>query len=133
MRRVKGSDIGLLGCPHCGKEVEFFISGQVAYIFCSDHNCHGGMRIQWGGHDEPYRFIERMKTSWNQRTPNGYGIIAAKRYIEKYRNEIYQAAQREDPDYCNFCIEVLDEVLNKLDCFIPTGGRPIDTIVSPIR
>lgn len=119
-----GSSIGFLSCPHCGKETEFYISGYKAHIICSDHNCWGGMSVQWGTHDEPYRFIEKMKASWNQRTPDGHAIIAAKSYIEKYRDEIYREAQGEDSDHFGCCLNVLDEVLNKLDCFIPSGGRP---------
>lgn len=121
---VVGSSIGFLGCPHCGKETEFSIRGNKAHIICSDHNCWGGMSVQWGTHNEPYRFIEKMKASWNLRTPDGYGIVAAKRCIEKYREEIYQDTQQEYSDHCRYCVEVLDEVLNKLECFMPSGGRP---------
>ncbi len=126
MERIKGSSIGFLNCPHCGKETEFFIRGNKAYIVCSDHDCWGGMDCQWGTCDEPWRFIEKMKASWNQRTPDGYGIVAAKRYIEEYREEIYQDSQREDSCYGFFCVEVLDAVLNKLECFMPSAGRPTE-------
>ena len=118
MNRVKGSDIGLLNCPHCGKEVEFFVSGNVAYIFCSDRNCWSGTRCQWGTADEPYRFIEKMKNDWNKRTPDGNALVAAIEYIVEYRNYVYQEAQKEYSDYCYYCIDVLDEVINKLECFI---------------
>lgn len=123
MTIVAGSSIGFLSCPHCGKETEFYISGYKAHIICSDHNCWGGMTAQWGTHDEPYRFIEKMKASWNQRAQDGHAIVAATKYIEEYREEVRRDLQSEYSEYCQHCLDVLDEVLNKLDCFTPIGGR----------
>lgn len=121
---VKGSTIGFLSCPHCGKETEFYIHGNSASVICSDHNCWGGMTCNWGGQDEPYRFIEKMKACWNQRTPSGHSIIAARDYIRKYRDSIQEEIQQGESDFSGCCLDVLDKALNKLECFLPSGNTP---------
>lgn len=119
MRVVPGYNVGFLSCPHCGKESEFLIGYDEAHIICSDHNCLGKMSVHWGTRDEPYRFIEKMKANWNKRTPDGHAIIEATAYIEKYRKEVYNDSQEEYSDCCAHCVEVVDEILNKLLCFTP--------------
>lgn len=47
MDRISGKTLGLDVCPHCGKEVDFLVSGNTAFIICSDRNCLGGLRISW--------------------------------------------------------------------------------------
>ena len=119
MRVVPGNSIGFLNCPHCGKESEFLIGYNEAHVICSDHNCLSKMSVHWGTSDEPYRFINKMKSNWNKRTPDGNALIQAKDYIEKYRSEIYDKSQEEYSDYCRYCVEVIDVIIDKLLIFTP--------------
>lgn len=115
---VKGSDIGLSTCPHCGKEVEFIMHPYDAYIICSDHNCWGFSQVRWGTNDDPYIFIEKMKANWNKRVPEQNALIKAIEYLEKYRAEIYELNQQPDSEYMGCCIETLDEAIHKARMFV---------------
>ena len=118
MNRVKGSELGLATCPHCGKEVEFLIHGNTAYIFCSDHNCWGGSRVSWGTLDKPYIFIEKLKANWNKRVPEQNALVKAIEYIEEYRNQIYEQNQQECSEYFGCCVDALDEAIQKAKAFV---------------
>lgn len=117
MRYVNGTQLGYLNCPYCGKETEFAIGYSEAHIMCSDHNCLGMMSVHWGTHDEPYRFIEKMKANWNKRNPDTSTLIGAIDYIHKYRNVVYDDSQKEYSDCCAHCVEVVDDILDKLITF----------------
>lgn len=119
MKIVDGSSLGILSCPHCGEDVDFYTFGRKAFIVCKDKDCWGGMKVEWGSHDDPEPFIEKMKRNWNTRTPDGHALIKARAYIEKYRDRIYEESQKPYSDYCAYCVQVLDEVLNQLDVHVP--------------
>ena len=119
MSRVKnGKDMGLEPCPHCGKDVEFFISGNTAFIYCSDHNCLGGSRVSWGTNDTPYIFIEKLKANWNNRCADQNALVKALEYLDKFRNELYQQTQNEDSERWGCCVDTLDEAIDKARMFV---------------
>lgn len=118
MDKISGKVLGLDVCPHCGKEVEFLISGYTAYIICSDHNCLGGLRVSWGTNDKPYVFIEKLKSNWNKRCADQNALIKAINYLEEFRDEVYQQTQEEDAERWGCCLDTLDEAINKAKAFV---------------
>lgn len=57
-------------CPFCGKEAEPIQEPPMqhrAYIICSDHNCWGHMKVEWGTMDDKDKFIKRLIENWNRR------------------------------------------------------------------
>ena len=120
VNRVMGKDLGLATCPHCGKEVEFLVHGNTAYIFCSDHNCWGGSRVSWGSADKPYIFIEKLKANWNKRVPEQNALVKAIEYLEEYRDTINKQIEqdKEDSYFYGCCIEALDEAIQKARVFV---------------
>ena len=118
MDKIGGKALGLDVCPHCGKEVEFLVSGGTAYIICSDRNCLGGIRISWGTNDKAYIFIEKLKSNWNKRCADQNALIKAIEYLEEFRDELYQQTQNEYAEKWSCCLNTLDEAINKAKAFV---------------
>lgn len=117
---MRGVDAGFAECPHCGKESEFVRHSSTAYVICSDHNCWGCMEVTWGTEDDPEVFISKMRRNWNKRAAsNNTGLEAAIKSVRKYRDQIYAENQEPCSEYDQLCVDVLDEALLKMSCFVP--------------
>lgn len=117
---MKGKEAGFAECPHCGKESEFTRRSSEAYVICSDHNCWGGMDARWGTEDDPEKAIAKMRRNWNKRVlSNNTGLDAAIKSIEELRKRVYEENQRPFSRYDQVCVDLLDEVLFKMRCFVP--------------
>lgn len=117
---MRGSDAGFDRCPHCGKESEFVRRSGTAYVICSDHNCWGGMEVGWGSKDNPEVFIAKMRRNWNKRAAsNNTGLEAAIKSIREFRKQIYEENQQPYSEHNQLCVDMLDEVLLKMSCFMP--------------
>ena len=109
--------MNLLACPHCHKPVELVnIQGGYA-IVCSDLNCLGGMKIHYGWDDEREIFKNKLVSNWNKREPEVRAVTAAVECIRNYRDELYESTQEPYDEHGACCIQVVDEILNRLNCF----------------
>ena len=109
--------VKLAPCPHCGSDAELVDIFYGYAIVCTDKNCFGGMRIKYGSCDDRERFLNKLITDWNKRDPDTKVITEAIECIEKYRGDIYDETQEEYDEHGSCCVDVLDEVLNRLRCF----------------
>ena len=75
------------------------------------------MDIHYGWHDDAEMFKKKLISNWNRRTPEVPAIDAAVRCIEKYSEDLYKSMQEPYDEHGACCIRVLDEVLNRLQCF----------------
>jgi hypothetical protein len=75
------------------------------------------MRVTFGSCDNEEIFLQKLISDWNNRNPDARTIVAAIGCIEKYRDSIYNETQEEYDDHGGCCVDVLDEVLNRLRCF----------------
>lgn len=125
------NSINLALCPHCGSEVELInIQGGFA-IVCTDKNCLGQMRIQYGSCDDRKLFLNKLITDWNKRQLEVTSIRAAIDNISTYRDFIHDESQEEWSEHCSYCVDVLDEVINRLVCF--NTGNIVDRKAVRIR
>ena len=109
--------MNLISCPHCHKPVEFVeIQGGYA-IVCSDHNCLGGMSIHYGWYDDREIFKNKLISNWNKRTPEVRAVNAAVECIRKYGEDLYASMQEPYDEHGACCMQVVDEILNRLNCF----------------
>lgn len=111
------SNIELLRCPHCNSEMRLVKIHQGYAIVCTDKNCLGGMRINYGSNDNKEIFLATLISNWNKRMPEVRAITAATECIGEYRNKVFSKTQEPYYDHGQCCIDVLDEVLNLLRCF----------------
>ena len=109
-------------CPFCGGEVRFVSIQNGFAIVCGDKNCLGQMRIMFGRCDNKEIFRETLISNWNKRNPEVRAVIAAYECIEDYRNTLYEETQESYDEHGGCCIDVLDEVLNRLQCFTTTAA-----------
>lgn len=114
--------VELKPCPFCGKPVNFIRIQWGFAIVCSDKNCLGCMQVRYGTCDNEEIFKAKLISDWNKRSPQVPAIEAAWNCILQYRNEIYAACQEPYDDHGGCCIEVLDEVLNRLNCFTASAA-----------
>ncbi len=112
----------LNNCPHCGSTVSL-VQIQYGYaIVCDDKNCLGQMRVHYGTCDNEEIFLQKLISDWNKRSPEVRAVTAAIECIEEYRNKIYDETQEEYDEHGSCCIDVLDEVLNRLLCFTSSAA-----------
>lgn len=104
-------------CPHCGSPVRLVHISHGYAIVCEDKNCLGGMQINFGSCDNEEIFLAKLISDWNNRQPEISAVITAINCIENYRNNLYEEMQGPYDEHGYCCIEVLDEVLNRLQCF----------------
>ena len=109
-------------CPFCGEEVRLVrIQGGFA-IVCNGRNCLGGMRILFGSCDKEEMFLQKLISDWNNRDPEVLAVTAAIECIENYRATLYEEMQEPYDEHGCCCIDVLDEVLNRLQCFTSSAA-----------
>lgn len=104
-------------CPHCGHPVRLVDIMHGYAIVCESTNCLGGMRINFGACDNKEIFLAKLISDWNKREPEIPAVAAAINCIEDYRNNLYEEMQEPYDEHGYCCIKVLDEVLNRLQCF----------------
>lgn len=104
-------------CPFCGSEVNLVHIHNGFAVVCSDKNCLGQMRITYERCDNKEIFLEKLLSDWNKRKPEVRAVTAAYACIEEYRNTLYEEIQEPYDEHGDCCISVLDEVLNRLNCF----------------
>lgn len=107
----------LVSCPHCGKPVEFINTRGGYAIICSDHSCLGRMEIHYGWMDNREIFKKKLIANWNRRQPEIRAVDAAVNCILKYRKELYDSCQEPYDEHGQCCIDVADEIINRLRCF----------------
>ena len=109
-------------CPFCGEQVRLVhIQGGYA-IVCEGRNCLGMMQIKYGSCDNAEVFKEKLISDWNSRKPEILAVTAAVECIENYRNTLYEKTQEPYDEHGYCCISVLDEVLNRLQCFTASAA-----------
>lgn len=109
-------------CPHCGAEVNIVRIQNGYAIVCGDKNCLCQMRVMFGSCDNEEIFLQKLISDWNKRSPEVRAVVAAIECIEEYRNTIYDEMQEEYDEHGCCCIDVLDEVLNRLQCFTSSAA-----------
>ena len=110
-------EVELKLCPFCGNKVSLVRIQNGYAIVCNGRNCLGGMSIKFGLCDDEEIFLQKLISDWNSRKPEVLAVEAAVECIEDYRETLYNMAQEPYDDYGCCCMEVLDEVLNRLQCF----------------
>ena len=104
-------------CPHCGKPVELIRTQYGFAIICTDHTCLGGMEIRAGLRDDEELFKRKLIANWNKRQPEIRAVDSAIQCIENYGDELYQSMQEPYDEHGQCCIDVVNEILNRLMCF----------------
>ena len=104
-------------CPHCQKPAELVHTQGGYAIICSDQNCLGGMEIRYGSEDNKEIFKNKLISNWNRRTPEVRAVNAAFECIKKYGEELYASTQEPYDEHGSCCIQVVNEILNRLNCF----------------
>ena len=107
-------------CPFCGESVRLIDVHNGFAIVCEGRNCLGGMRISFGSCDNRNIFLQKIISDWNSRKPEVLAVTAAIECIEDYRNDLYEKTQEPYDEHGYCCISVIDEVLNRLQCFTST-------------
>jgi len=104
-------------CPFCGKKAELFsIQGGFA-IGCEDKNCLGVMQIHYGRCDNREIFKQKLIANWNKREPEVVAITAALECLDSYMDDLKKSMQEPYDEHGYCCVRVLDEALNRLQCF----------------
>lgn len=114
--------MNLKPCPFCGSDVRLVSIQNGFAIVCGDRNCLGQMRITFGQCDNKELFLAKLVTDWNKRAPEVSAVSAAYACIEEYRNALYEEMQEPYDDHGACCIDVADEILNRLHCFTSTAA-----------
>ena len=109
-------------CPYCGREVRLVRIQNGFAIVCEDKNCLGMMKIEFGRCDNRAIFLEKLVSNWNKRNPEVQAVKAAYACIEEFRNTLYEEMQEPYDDRGSCCTDVLDEVLNRLNCFTSSAA-----------
>ena len=112
-----GLTMELKPCPFCGQPARIFRIQNGYAICCNDKSCLGMMEIRFGSCDNEIIFKEKLISNWNKRQPEVVAVQAAFECIREYRNGIYDDMQEPYDDHGNCCMQVLDEALNRLQCF----------------
>lgn len=107
----------LKSCPFCGKPAEFISLQSGFAIICSDHNCLGGIETRFGRMDNPEIFKAKLVANWNKRDKDVAAVEAAVECAIAYRDEVYDDCQEPYDSHGQCCVDVLDEVINRLRCF----------------
>lgn len=121
----------LAPCPHCGSDVKIVDIQNGFAIVCTDKNCLGQMRIQYGSCDDQKLFLNKLVTDWNKRQLESVAIRAAIDNVSKYRELLYDEMQEEYDEHCSCCLDTLDDVINRLVCY--TAGNIVDPRAGRIR
>lgn len=109
-------------CPFCGSEVRL-IQIQFGFsVVCESRNCLGGMSVKYGSCDNKEIFLKKLVSDWNSRKPEVLAVTAAIECIEDYRNTLYEKTQEPYDEHGCCCISVIDEVLNRLQCFTASAA-----------
>lgn len=118
------ADGELVPCPHCGKPVHLVEGQYELEIVCSDKNCLGGMKIYHGACANVDKDIFKAKliANWNKRNPESVAITAAIECIHDYGEKLYQNTQEPYDEHGQCCINVVEEILNRLQCFTSTAA-----------
>lgn len=123
--------VELSRCPHCNSKMNI-VEIQYGYaIVCTNKNCLGGMQIKYGSSDNKIMFLTTLISNWNKRSPEVRAVTAAIECIEEYRNSIHEQMQEPYDDHGQCCIDVLDEVLNRLHCF--TSSEAVEVWIKELR
>ena len=109
-------------CPFCGEEVELVSVSFGFAIVCQGRNCLGGMSVKYGSCDNKAIFLEKLIADWNSRKPEVLAVTAAIECIEDYRSTLYEETQEPYDEHGCCCISVLDEALNRLQCFTTSAA-----------
>lgn len=109
-------------CPFCGSEVKLVRIQYGFAVVCNARNCLGGMTIKYGTCDNKNIFLEKLMSDWNSRKPEVLAVTAAIECIEDYRAALYDQTQEPYDEHGCCCISVLDEVLNRLQCFTSSAA-----------
>lgn len=117
--------IELKQCPFCGGEVQLVQSQGGFAVVCKSLNCLGGMSIKHGSCDNQEIFLRKLVADWNNRKPEVLAVTAAIECIEDYRNTLCEETQEPYDEHGCCCISVIDEVLNRLQCF--TASDAVET------
>lgn len=125
------NSVNLVSCPHCGSDVKLVNIQNGFAIVCTDKNCLGGMRIQYGSCDDKKLFLNKLISDWNKRHLESVAIRAAIDNISKFREELYEELKEECDEHCSCCLDTLDDVMNRLLCY--TTGSIIDPKAIRIR
>lgn len=104
-------------CPFCGEEVTLVRIQRGFAIVCNDRNCLGRMKVNFGLCDNEEMFLQKLVSDWNSRKPEVLAVEAAIECIEDYRDTIWTEMQEPYDEHGSCCMTVLDEVLNRLQCF----------------
>lgn len=116
------NQIALAPCPHCRSRAHVVDIHNGFAIVCEDKNCLGQMRVHYGSCDDKNVFLMKLVSDWNKRRPEIRAVTAAVECLTQYRNELYDANQKEYAYHGNCCIEALDEAINRLKCFTSTNA-----------
>ena len=109
-------------CPFCGEQVELIGIPFGFTIVCQGRNCLGSMSIKYGSCDNREIFLRKLISDWNSRKPEIPAVTAAIECIEDYRKNLYEETQEPYDEHGYCCIRVLDEVLNRLQCFTTSAA-----------
>ena len=104
-------------CPFCGEGASLVRIQSGFAIVCNGRNCLGGMRVLFGSCDKEEMFLHKLISDWNGRKPEVLAVEAAIECIEDYRETLCEETQEPYDEHGCCCIDVLDEVLNRLQCF----------------
>ena len=124
-------NIELLRCPHCNSEMGIVKIHSGYAIVCTNRSCLCKMEIHTGSSDNDKLFLAALISNWNKRSPEVRAVTAAIECLENYRNQIYNGMQEPYDDHGQCCIDVLDEALNRLQCF--TSSAAVEVWIKEIN
>lgn len=104
-------------CPFCGKNAELITSQNGFAVVCADKNCLGLMQIHYGSCDYEEVFKQKLIANWNKREPEVAAIEAALECLDSYEDDLRDRMQEPYDEHGYCCLRVLDEALNRLQCF----------------
>lgn len=104
-------------CPFCGKRAELITIQRGFAIVCEDKNCLGQMQIHYGSCDYEDIFKQKLIANWNKRCPEVAAIESALECLESYEDDLREQMQEPYDEHGYCCLRVLDEALNRLQCF----------------
>ena len=104
-------------CPFCGKRAELISIQRGFAICCEDKNCLGLMQIHYGNSDNTEIFKQKLISNWHKREPEVVAISAALECLDSYREDLREEMQEPYDEHGYCCLRVLDEALNRLQCF----------------
>ena len=123
--------IELARCPHCNNKMRAIRIQSGYAIICTDKNCLCKMEIYYGSDDHAKLYLAMLVSNWNKRSPEIRAVTAAVECITQYRNQLYNEMQEPYDTHGQCCIDVLDEALNRLQCFTSTAA--VDVWINEIN